>query len=131
MLSRIDLRRIAATRLRDAQVLLAGTRYDGSLYLCGYALECQLKARIVTTHGWLGFPETRGEFQDIQSFKTHDLDVLLSLSGRERPIRANHTADWSEVAQWDPEARYQRAGFATLARATEMLSATRRLLRHV
>ena len=115
MLSRAELMAIARARVKDAKALLKTRRYDGAFYLCGYALECVLKARIVATLCWQGFPETGGEFKDLQSFKTHDLDLLLKLSGRETKIRSNsaHVFQWSGVAQWDPEVRYKRVGSAS------------------
>jgi len=58
-------------------------RLEGSAYLSGYVVELALKARICRTLKWRGFPEKRNEFEGLQTFKTHDLDVLLSLSGRE------------------------------------------------
>jgi hypothetical protein len=74
------LEKLAQARLEDAEVLFKATRYDGSIYLCGYAVELALKARICKTLGWSGFPSTRSEFSNYQSFKTHNLDVLLRLS---------------------------------------------------
>src|SRR5579871_2363921 len=106
MISRSDLRQIARERLKEARVLLRAGRYDGAVYLGGYAVECALKERICRTLKWPGFPQTRNEFQNYQSLKTHDLDVLLSFSGVEARIRTNYLAEWSAVADWDPEARY-------------------------
>jgi hypothetical protein len=40
-----ELDRLARARLEDAKALLAATRYDGAVYLCGYAVEVALKAR--------------------------------------------------------------------------------------
>jgi HEPN domain-containing protein len=46
MVSISELRKIARGRLKDAEVLLTAKRYDGAIYLCGYAIETALKARI-------------------------------------------------------------------------------------
>ena len=35
--ARSDLSKIARARLRDAEVLYRSRRYDGAIYLCGYA----------------------------------------------------------------------------------------------
>ena len=88
MLTIAELRKIAKARLDDAEVLLQARRYDGAIYLCGYAVEVALKARICRTLHWEGFPETANEFRDYQSFRTHDLTVLLHLSGVEQRILA-------------------------------------------
>lgn len=129
MLTRTELIRIARARLRDAESLLRARRYEGAVYLCGYAVELSLKARICTTLGWTGYPSTRSEFDKYQSFRTHDLDVLLHLSGREATIKANYLAEWSAVAAWDPEARYRPVGSASRQDATLMIASARRLLR--
>ncbi|MBI1923693.1 HEPN domain-containing protein, partial [Candidatus Poribacteria bacterium] len=81
MISKDDLRKIARAKLKDAEVLYKNRRYDGAVYLCGYTIETVLKARICRTLKWEGFPSTRSEFQSYQSFRTHDLVVLLTLSG--------------------------------------------------
>ena len=92
-----DLRRIA--RARDAEMLLRAGRYDGGVYLCGYAVEIGLKARICKTIKWSGFPST--------------------------PC----LAEWSAVAKWDPEARYKPTGSATSADLKLMIASTRRLMK--
>ena len=81
MIARNELRKIARTRLKEAEVLYQNKKYDGAIYLCGYAIEAVLKARICRTLKWTGFPQSRSEFQSYQSFRTHDLDILLNLSG--------------------------------------------------
>ncbi len=62
MLTRPELRQIARARLADAAALHDKRRYDGAIYICGYAVEVALKARICQTLSWNGFPETRSEF---------------------------------------------------------------------
>jgi HEPN domain-containing protein len=123
-----DLRKIARARLQDAEVLLASRRYDGAIYLCGYAIELALKARICRTLKWQGYPSTSSEFRDYQSFRIHDLDVLLHLSGLEQQIKLNFFAEWSAVAQWNPSARYQPVGSANRTDAQLMISAAKTLL---
>ena len=44
-----DLRAIAKARLEDATALFNNQRFDGAKYLCGYAAELTLKARICAT----------------------------------------------------------------------------------
>jgi hypothetical protein len=74
-------------RLDDAKALLAANRFDGATYLCGYAVEMALKARTCRVLNWPEFPSTGGEFQAYRSFQTHELGVLLHLSGQESRIR--------------------------------------------
>ncbi len=129
MISRADLIKIARGRLKDAQVLLDAGRYDGAIYLGGYVVEIALKQRICTTLKWSGFPQTNKEFQGYQSFKTHDLDVLLSLSGVEAKIRTNYVIEWSAVIIWDPEIRYNLIGSTSKAEAERLIKAAQKLLR--
>ncbi len=128
MIPASTLRLIARARLRDAKVLLKGKRFDGAFYLCGYAVEVALKARICRTLQWSGFPETSREFSGLQSLKTHDLEVLLRLSGVETVVSAKRLAEWSIVLNWNPEKRYQSIGTSTLQQATDMVTAATRLL---
>jgi len=76
MLDRSELKKIAQARIEDGEVLLSSHRYDGAVYLCGYAVEIALKERICRTLSWPGYPSTRREFANYQSFRTHNLGVL-------------------------------------------------------
>jgi HEPN domain-containing protein len=98
------------------------------VYLCGYAVELALKARIIKTMRWAGFPQTNAEFDKYKSFRTHDLEVLLHLSGWEPKIRAAFTVEWSAVSDWTPEARYHLPGGVTEAQATDMIERAARIV---
>src|SRR6266567_4751723 len=102
-----ELKTLAQARIGDAAALLRLRRFHGAVYLSGYAIELALKARICATLNWPGFPLKGKEFEGLSSFKTHDLEILLHLSGREDHVKTNFTADWSVIAQWDPEVRYR------------------------
>ena len=88
--SRSDLRRVARSRLQEAQILFDAGRYDAAVYLCGYAVELALKARICMGLGWKEYPTPKEKYK---SFYVHDLDVLLHLSGRESAILAKDTPE--------------------------------------
>jgi HEPN domain-containing protein len=128
MLTIRELQQIAKARLEDAEALFHAGRYDGSIYLCGYAIEIGLKNKICKTLHWKGFPSTRSEFQDFQTFKTHSLNVLLRLSGAENKIKKNLLIEWSIVSKWDPEARYKETGSTTKQGAKLMIDSTNVLL---
>ena len=51
-----ELKKLVSARLKDAEVLYKGKRYDGAVYLCGYAVELILKAKICKTLRWPEFP---------------------------------------------------------------------------
>lgn len=120
-----EIEKIIRARIEDARVLYESSRYDGSVYLCGYAIELGLKARICRTLQWDEYP-TSGKYN---SFKTHDLDILLHLTGCEDKVKLKHLADWSIVAQWNPEARYNPIGSVQDSDAKDMLESTRELLK--
>lgn len=128
MIQEKELRRIASARLKDATALLNAKRYDGATYLCGYAIELTLKARICRTLKWPEFPSTNKEFENYRSFKVHNLDVLLHLSGKEDLVKTTLLAEWSAVAEWDPTSRYQSIGIVQKADAESMITATKTLL---
>jgi HEPN domain-containing protein len=128
MISPKDLRTIARARLRDAQVLLKAKRFDGAFYLSGYAVELALKARICRTLKWRDFPQSGREFDDFRSLRTHDLEVLLKFSGFEQRVTAKALKEWSVVAKWNPEKRYQAIGLLKPPEAAEMVRYVERLL---
>jgi HEPN domain-containing protein len=128
MLNRSDLIKIARARIKDGEILLKSHRYDGAIYLCGYAVEIALKESICRTLGWSGYPSATKEFANYQSFRTHNLDVLLRLSGSEHKIRTEYLAEWSAVAEWDPEIRYKPIGSATEQGAELMIESSKKLL---
>jgi hypothetical protein len=127
MIHPADLRHVARARLRDAQALLGARRFNGAMYVCGYAVELALKARICRTLKWSGFPQTSHEFMGLQSMRTHNLDTLLHLSGVEGRVRGEHMWLWSEILAWSPEKRYQTTQ-STSREASVMIAAAVKLL---
>ena len=112
MLTLTDMRAIARGRVMDAAVLIRAGRFDTAVYLCGYAVEVSLKARICRTLGWTEFPNKPGEWQPHHAFlKVHDLLRLAKWSGFEAELnRPRNRVYWVEVITWNPEARYERPG---------------------
>jgi len=122
---------MAQAKLEDAEVLLRAQRYDSAAYLCGYAIELALKARICLNLNWNEYPSSKAEFQKYQSFKTHELDVLLRLSGTEAIMKKKYINEWSAVASWNPERRYKLVGNTSSQQAHAMITATKFLLREL
>ena len=125
MISVAELDSIARARIEDATALLTAGRFDGATYLCGYAVEVALKARICRTLNWTEFPSTGSEFQAYRSFQTHDLGVLLRLSGQGARITRGHFRLWDAVAGWTVELRYNAAGVVEQSGATPMIQAAK------
>ena len=110
-------------------MLLQSGRNDSATYLCGYAVEMALKAKICETLNWEGYPSTNSEFQNLQSFRTHNLEVLLRLSGAGAPVRFANLPDWSRVSKWDPEMRYVPIGTISDDDARSMVESTGAIMR--
>ena len=123
-----ELDNIARARIEDAKALLTAGRFDGATYLCGYAVGIALKARICRTLNWAEFPSTSVEFQAYRSFQTHELDVLLRLSGQEAQIKQNKFALWNAVAIWKVESRHNVVGRVQQADAAAMIQAAEEIL---
>ncbi len=113
----------AHIRLEDAQVLYDNKRYDGAAYICGYAVEFALKARICETLNTTTYPD------HLPGFKIHKLETLLFLTGRESHIKQNALADWTFVVQnWQPEMRYKATGAVLPADVQTLIEAAKALL---
>jgi HEPN domain-containing protein len=123
-MQRTEIEEIVQARLIDAEVLLEASRFDGSVYLCGYAIELGLKARICRILEWNEYP-TGSKYS---TFKTHDLDVLLHLTGLEDKVKLEYMTAWSIVAQWNPEARYKPIGSVNVDDAKDMLDSAKELI---
>jgi len=94
MISAAALHSTAREYLRAAKLLRTRRSYDVSAYLCGYAVEIALKARICRTLNWTTeFPETNSEFKLKSNLKTHDLEALLEFTGLQNKIKLGYFAD--------------------------------------
>lgn len=107
-MNRNEFRRLARIRIKEARVLLKENRYDGAYYLCGYAVECGLKACIAKA-------TRRSEFPDLDKVKasyTHDLTVLVKQAGLRSILETTAATDadfnryWAVVKDWSEQARY-------------------------
>jgi len=134
MLKKADLKKIAKTRLAEARILCQKKhcKYEGVIHLCGYAVEIAFKKKICDALNWADFPETKNEFKGLKSFKTHELPILLKLSGQELKLKKNPNlfADWSNILQnLNPKIRYSPIGKVTPAQAKITIDATYELLK--
>lgn len=110
-MNRSDFQKMAKKRLKDAKTLLEQRRYSGAYYLCGYVVECGLKACIAKRTKQFDFPPDRKTINDIY---THDLQLLLKSSELkqmlEKEIRKNKKLEvnWSLVKDWKETSRYEK-----------------------
>lgn len=138
MITRTELKKIAKTRLKDAKILFNNRRYDGSIYLCGYAIELALKAIICKNLDLKGMPSTSTEFdtivETIKKMKTHNLELLLQLTGTQilGQVKSDpvYFTEWSSIISWDPEMRYAPIGAITQDDSSRMIKSTKKLLKY-
>ena len=130
MIAVSNLRSTAREYLWAAKLLRTRRSYDVAAYLCGYAVEIALKARICQTLNWTtGFPENNAEFKLKSNLKTHDLEALLEFTGLQDKVKLRYFSDRAIINKWKPEQRYSPPGTKTLTEAGDMIQATQNLLR--
>jgi len=107
-MNRRDLQKLTRVRLSEAKALLDKKLYSGAYYLCGYSLECGLKACIAKQTRRHDFPDKK---LATDSF-THDLNSLVRVAGLESALNAELARDaifpisWAIVKAWTPQSRY-------------------------
>jgi HEPN domain-containing protein len=75
-MNRSDFQKLAKIRLREAKALLDAKQFDGAYYLCGYAVECALKACIAKSINQYDFPDK----QTVLDSYTHKFEKLINTS---------------------------------------------------
>lgn len=109
-MNRGDFQKLTRERLKDAQALLQKHRYSGAYYLCGYVIECALKACIAKQTQQFDFPPER---KVIEAIYTHDLMKLIKSAGLEVVFRDDRDKDkklesnWGVVEGWKEASRYE------------------------
>jgi len=77
-MNREDFQKLTQERLKDAEALLRQQRYSAAYYLCGYAVECALKACIAKQTKEFDFPPDPATIREIY---VHDLEKLTKSAG--------------------------------------------------
>lgn len=127
MIPEFTLKYLASQKLKDAKVLRQHNRKAAAVYLMGYAVEFNLKRKIIRTMGFnKGFPETHIEFNsyskqvmgfnslstgiqisNLRQLKNHNLGQLIDYTGVASRIMSKYSTEWFTVASWNPENRYK------------------------
>ena len=82
-LNRDDFKQLTKIRLKESKLLLDNGNYDGAYYLCGYAVECALKACIVKQTNKYDFPDK----DTVNDSYCHNLNKLLGLAELTLPAK--------------------------------------------
>jgi hypothetical protein len=112
---RRDFKSLADLRIEDARLLLRSGRQQGAYYLCGYAVECALKACIAKTMKLYQFPPSKEYIYKIYS---HNLNSLVNAAGLDGHLQADinanfaFAANWNTVKDWNEESRYKGSGLS-------------------
>ena len=91
-------------------MLLRGGHWDGAYYLCGYAVECALKACIARRVRQHDFPDRDLAGQS----NSHNLAQLVRVAGLEYQLQValggnpDLAANWGIVRDWTERSRYER-----------------------
>jgi len=146
----IAFRKSGFHRVRDAQHLLypvqvnidergADTRHTrGAMYLCGYGIECLLKAYLIAQHPPLQrlsdvlkeLRKTDPNVRDICGSAGHDLPYLLTLTGLSKGMDSTRKQQMSLFTKWSSSWRYNPKP-ADRNDAQSMVSAALELLRWI
>jgi len=109
-MNRKQFKELALIRLKEAEILLKNKKYNGAYYLCGYSIECGLKACIAKNTKRHSFPE-----RDVKdSCYTHNFKELLKTAGLENIHKDSLKKDkkfdinWTLVKDWTEESRYNK-----------------------
>ncbi len=109
-MNRGELSDIALIRHKEARVLLRNRNYEGAYYLCGYVVECGLKACIAKRTKQYDFPDKKS----VDASYTQDLAKLVKVAGleldqeHEMKINPSFADNWSVVKDWSEASRYEK-----------------------
>ncbi|MFH0810998.1 MAG: HEPN domain-containing protein [Pseudomonadota bacterium] len=108
--NRSDFQELAKLRLKDAKALLDSGHASGAYYLCGYVIECALKACIAKQTKEYDFPPER---KTVEQIYTHDLKTLRKSALPDEEFNKEYQNDgdfarnWKTVILWNEHSRYQ------------------------
>lgn len=104
----VSLKYVSELRMTDATCLFQAQRYDGAIYLCGYAIEMALKARICKLHKWDALSPKNSKFKI--AIQSHNFVELLELAGLQKELEEAPEyvkTSWKSMLEWSPELRYE------------------------
>jgi hypothetical protein len=107
-MNRDDLQRLAKIRLKEAKLLLDGGQFSGAYYLCGYIVECALKACIAKKTKRYDFPDKK-QVNDSYTHRPLELVKVAGLSAvldQEKGRDPTFAINWQVVVTWDESSRY-------------------------
>ena len=133
-----EIRNLADQRVDEAAVLINAGQHDGAFYLAGYAIELELKAKCCERLGVPNLFDFEGEdtsanvfagLSEIRrAFKTHDLQVLIVLSGLMADFALKGAEDENFyhvnsllISKWNENCRYKQPGYCRPSDASKLV----------
>jgi HEPN domain len=95
-MNRGDLQSITRIRLREAKLLLDSGEYSGAYYLCGYVVECALKACIAKQTRRYDFPNKK----QVNDSHTHRPLELVKVAGLVAALNTEKTSNPAFEINW-------------------------------
>lgn len=109
-MNKSDLEALTDIRMAEAKCLLHNGLYHGAYYLCGYVIECALKACIAKAVLEHQFPDKKLALDS----HVHDLTRLLQVANLQVALKSSTQSDaqldifWTVVKDWSEQFRYER-----------------------
>jgi HEPN domain-containing protein len=109
-MNRKDFQNLARIRIQEAKLLLKNRHYEGAYYLCGYGVECGLKACIAKKTKRHEFPDKN----TVNASYTHDLSKLTKIAGINlslvKAVKKDKIfeSNWAIVKDWTEKSRYEK-----------------------
>jgi len=109
--NRGDFQELAELHLQHGEALLDAKLYSGAYYMCGYAVECALKACICKNTAQFDFyPHPR---KVVENAWSHDFTKLVGVAGLQDQFRLARNTDavlhvnWNEIDGWSEDSRHE------------------------
>ena len=109
-MNRGDFQQFAEEHLRNAKALLDAGLYSGAYYMCGYVVECALKACICRRTKQFDFYPKPSIHRLAWSHEIKDLIEASGLKGefdRARQEDKDLDVNWKSVEGWKADSRYE------------------------
>lgn len=113
-MTRGELQKLAAVRLRDAEHLFNARAYSGAYHFAGLAVECAIKACIAKQTRRFEFPNK----PLANAAWEHDLGKLIRVANLQNPLEQERSRspdfdqNWSTIIEWQIDSRYDLSATA-------------------
>ena len=114
-MNQAELQELVEVRLKDAEMLIEGGRWEFAYYAAGYAVECALKSCVLSRMIYTAW--VFEERWNADNCRTHEFRKLISLAGLNDQLNADlkasaaaggeFAANWGIAVKWASKSRYE------------------------